>query len=406
MKSLLFLRENSFVEYDNSRKRLNFLRGGNGEMEKIYLDYNASTPIAPEVVEAMKPLLTDFYGNPSALNWAGRPAKEFLQQAREQVAALIGCSVQEIIFTSGGSEANNLALKGFYLKNRHKGNHIITSKIEHPAILNPCWFLEKLGANVTYVGVDQFGQVSLDEIKRAITKETILISIMHANNETGTLQPIKEIGELAEQYGIAFHSDASQSIGKVPVNVHDLKVDMLTIAGHKLYAPKGIGALFIREGIQLEPLIHGAGHEFGLRAGTENTLLAVGLGKACEIAAGFLKHNQLKELTNYFYQQLKEAFGDKVVLNGHPENRLPNTLNISFVHILGQDLLSAMPNLAASTGSACHAGSVELSPVLKEMCVSEEVGMGAIRFSLGRYTTRDELNQVISWLKDYIKVPL
>ena len=371
-------------------------------MDKIYLDYNASTPLAPEVVAAMKPLLEDFYGNPSALHWAGKPVKELLQRAREQAAELIGCSPREIIFTSGGSEANNLALKGFYSKNQHKGNHIITSKIEHPAIMNPCNFLERFGAKVTYLDVDQYGKVSLDELKKSVTKETILISIMHSNNETGTLQPITEIGEIAREHGLTFHTDASQSIGKIPVHVNELKVDMLTIAGHKLYAPKGIGALYIRDGIQLEPLIHGAGHEFGLRAGTENTLLAVGLGKACEIAKHFVADHSLKDLTDYFWWQLKAAFGDQVVLNGHPLDRLPNTLNVSFVRRIGQELLDAIPYLAASTGSACHAGSVELSPVLREMGVPVEVGMGAIRFSLGRYTTKDEIDQVMEALRGIV----
>ncbi len=319
-------------------------------MEKIYLDYNASTPLASEVVEAMKPLLNNYYGNPSALNWAGIPVKHLLNQAREQVAELISCSAEEIIFTSGGSEANNLALKGFYYKNRHKGNHIITSKIEHPAIINPCKFLEQVGAQITYVGVDRFGRVSYEEIEKAITKETILISIMHSNNEVGTLQPIKEIGEIAKSHGVAFHSDASQSVGKIPVDVNELGVDLLTIAGHKLYAPKGIGALYIKNGLEIEPLIHGAGHEFGLRAGTENTLLAVGLGKACELARTQPGNNQIKELTEYFWSELKREFGDKIVLNGHSEERLPNTLNVSFVNKKGQEILTAIPNLAASTG--------------------------------------------------------
>jgi cysteine desulfurase len=376
------------------------LKGMDDQMQKIYLDYNASTPLALEVVDAMHPLLNDYYGNPSALHWAGKPVKELLHKARKQVSELIGCSLSEIIFTSGGSEANNLALKGFYFKNQHKGKHIITSKIEHPAILNPCRFLEKIGARVTYVGVDQFGRVSPEEIERAITKDTILITIMHSNNETGTLQPIDEIGDIAERYGITFHTDASQSVGKVPVNVNDLKVDMLTIAGHKLYAPKGIGALFIRNGVVLEPLIHGAGHENGLRAGTENTLLAVGLGKACEIASLQISNSKLKELTEYFWKQLKDEFGEMIVLNGHPEERLPNTLNVSFVRRIGQDLLDKIPDLAASTGSACHAGSIELSPVLKEMKVPEEIGMGAIRFSLGRYTTKDEIDTVIKGFKE------
>lgn len=368
-------------------------------MQQIYLDYNASTPLAPEVIDAMRPLLHDFYGNPSALHWAGVPVKELLQKAREEVSGLIGCSPGEIIFTSGGSEANNLALKGFYIKNKSRGNHIITSKIEHPAVMHPCKFLEQIGAKVTYVGVDQYGRVSPEEIKRVITKDTILISIMHSNNETGTLQPIHEIGKLAERYGIAFHTDASQSVGKVPVNVKDLNVDMLSIAGHKLYAPKGIGALYKKDGVVLEPLIHGAGHEFGLRAGTENTLLAVGLGKACEIAKHQVGNSELKKLTDYFWSGLKEEFGGRIQLNGHPEERLRNTLNVSFVQKIGQDLLAAIPQLAASTGSACHAGSIELSPVLKEMNVPEEVGMGAIRFSLGRHTTKDDINQVLKWIK-------
>ncbi|NHM32069.1 cysteine desulfurase family protein [Neobacillus terrae] len=367
-------------------------------MDRIYLDYNASTPLAPEVIDAMMPLLQDFYGNPSALHWAGAPVKELLRNAREQVASLLGCSPEEVIFTSGGSESNNLALKGFYFKNKSKGNHIITSKIEHPAVMNPCKFLEHMGAKVTYIGVDQYGRVSPEDVEKAISEETILISIMHSNNETGSLQPIQEIGKIAEKYGIAFHTDASQSVGKVPVNMNELRVDMVTIAGHKLYAPKGIGALYKRKGIELEPLIHGAGHEFGLRAGTENTLLAVGLGKACEIAENQVEKNELKDLTNYFWSRLKEEFGEQVLLNGHPEERLPNTLNVSFVKKIGQDLLDAIPQLAASTGSACHAGSIELSPVLKEMAVPEEVGMGAIRFSLGRFTTKDEIDQVLQWL--------
>jgi cysteine desulfurase len=371
-------------------------------VRKIYLDYNASTPLAPEVVESMQPLLNDYYGNPSALHWAGKPVKELLHIAREQTSALIGCSAGEIIFTSGGSEANNLALKGYYFKNRKKGNHIITSRVEHPAIINPCRFLEEVGASVTYVGVDRYGSVLLEEIEKAITKDTILISIMHSNNEVGTLQPIREIGRMAERYGITFHTDASQSVGKVPIDVNELKVDMLTIAGHKLYAPKGIGALFVKEGIELEPLIHGAGHEFGLRAGTENTLLAVGLGKACEISRYHVENSEIKELNDYFARQLTEVFGDGIVLNGHPEERLPNTLNVSFVNKIGQSLLDEIPGLAASTGSACHAGRIELSPVLKEMQVSEEVGMGAIRFSLGRFTTKEEVDHVIDSLREIL----
>ncbi|KON88175.1 cysteine desulfurase [Sporosarcina globispora] len=371
-------------------------------MNKVYLDYNASTPLAPEVVDAMYPLLRDFYGNPSALHWAGQPVKEKLMAARKQVADLLSCSTEEVIFTSGGSEANNLALKGYYFKQLQKGKHIITSKIEHPAIVEPLKFLERLGAEITMVNVDPYGMVSPEDIENAIRENTILISIMHSNNEVGTLQPIEEIGEIARRHRIAFHTDASQSVGKVPLDVNHLNVDMLTIAGHKLYAPKGIGALYIRSGIEVEPLIHGAGHEFGLRAGTENTLLATGLGKACELAQEHVRGRKLADLTNYFWFQLKEAFGTEVVLNGHEEKRLPNTLNVSFINRVGQDILSSIPQLAASTGSACHSGKVELSPVLREMTVPEHIGMGAVRFSLGRYTTKEELDQVVSWLKETV----
>ncbi|WP_226618001.1 cysteine desulfurase family protein [Cytobacillus firmus] len=371
-------------------------------MNKVYLDYNASTPLAPEVADHMYPFLTDFYGNPSAVHWAGQPVKEKMNRAREQVSDLLSCSPEEIIFTSGGSEANNLALKGYYFKHLSKGKHIITSKIEHPAIIEPLKFLERLGAELTMLDVDKYGMVSAGDIEKAIREDTILITIMHSNNEVGTLQPIEEIGEIARRHKIAFHTDASQSAGKVPVDVNELNVDMLTIAGHKLYAPKGIGALYIRKGTELEPLIHGAGHEFGMRAGTENTLLAAGLGKACELAGKHVTEGRIADLTNYFWGKLKEAFGEEIVLNGHEEKRLPNTLNVSFMNRNGQDILSAIPQLAASTGSACHAGKVELSPVLREMEVPEYIGMGAIRFSLGKYTTKEELDQVVSWLKEVI----
>lgn len=350
----------------------------------------------------MLPLVSGFYGNPSAAHWAGKPVKQLLAKARERVAGFLSCSPEEIIFTSGGSESNNLALKGYYFKHRSKGNHIITTKIEHPAIMNPCKFLESIGASVTYVGVDRHGRVSVEEIENAVTKDTLLISVMHSNNEVGTLQPIKEIAQVAKKYGIAFHTDASQSAGKVPLEVEEMKVDMLTIAGHKLYAPKGIGALYIRKGTLLEPLIHGAGHENGLRAGTENTLLAAGLGKACEIAGQQLEVSKMKSLTEYFWQQLKKNFGDRVVMNGHPTERLPNTLNVSFPGKIGQDILDAIPELAASTGSACHAGMVELSPVLREMQVPEMVGMGTIRFSFGRETTKEEMEHVVRRLREAI----
>ncbi|MFZ5968443.1 MAG: cysteine desulfurase family protein [Bacillota bacterium] len=371
-------------------------------MKKIYLDYNASTPIAPEVAESMIPFLTAHYGNPSTTHWAGKPAKEAYENARQQVASLLGCNSNEVIFTSGGSEANNHAIKGVYYALKGKGNHIITTQIEHPAVMNPCRFLQKLGAKVTYVGVDSFGQVSPVDIEKAITDQTILISVMHTNNETGTIQPLAEIAQIAKKHNILFHSDAAQSVGKISTKVHELGVDLLSVAGHKLYAPKGIGALYIRQGTPIEPLVHGAGHEGGRRAGTENIILAVGLGKACQLAEASGVDPKIKELRNFFWDQLKKHFKDKVILNGHPEMRLPNTLNVSFVGKVGQEILQQIPQLAASTGSACHAGVVEISPVLKAMKVDEYVGQGTIRFSLGKYTMKEELEVVVEWLKETV----
>ena len=366
---------------------------------KIYLDYNASTPIAPEAVEAMQPFLTGLYGNPSSLHWAGIPAKDAVEVARRQVSDLLGCDPIEVVFTSGGSEANNHALKGVFLANREKGNHIITTAVEHPAILNPCRFLEKLGAKVTVLPVDRFGRVDPDDVRRAIAPGTILITVMHANNEVGTIQPIAEIAAIARQTGVLLHTDAAQSVGKISTNVNELGVDLLSVAGHKLYAPKGIGALYIREETTIEPLIHGAGHERGRRAGTENVLLAVALGAACGIAHRWIGMPQVQMLRNRFWEKLQENFGDDVTLNGHTTERLPNTLNVNFVGKIGTEILANMPGVAASTGSACHAGSVTLSSVLAAMGVSKEEGIGAIRFSLGRTTSWEELEEVLNGLR-------
>ena len=370
--------------------------------ERIYLDFNASTPIAPEVAEAMRPFLSQHFGNPSSQHWAGIPAREAVERAREQVAEHLQCSPDEIVFTSGGSESNNHAIKGVFFALREKGNHIITTQIEHPAVINPCRFLEKLGAEVTYVPVDRHGRVDPQDIQRAITPRTILITVMHANNEVGTIQPIEEISKIARERGIVFHTDAAQSVGKIVTKVDDLGVDLLSVAGHKLYAPKGIGALYIHKGTPIEPLIHGAGHESGRRAGTENVLLVVGLGKACEIAKSHVNDDGILELRNRFWKLLQDNFGEKVVLNGHPLHRLPNTLNVSFVGKAGGEILSRLDGVAASTGAACHSGSVELSPVLKAMGISNEVGMGAIRFSLGRTTTIQELERVVHLLRNSI----
>ena len=366
-----------------------------GTHQRIYLDFNASTPVAPEVIDAMRIVLEEPYGNPSSGHWAGNPAREALNKARMQVAGLLSCKVDEIVFTSGGSEANNHALKGAYFASGRADAHIVTTQVEHPAVINPCRFLERLGATVTYLQVDGFGRVDPDDVRRALRKSTVLISIMHANNEVGTVQPIAEIAQIAHEAGILLHSDAAQSVGKVSVTVQGLGVDLLSVAGHKLYAPKGVGALYVRNGVSLEPLIHGASHESGRRAGTENVLLDVALGAACDLARTWNGMDSVRELRDLFWDLLQNKFGDRVVLNGHPIERLPNTLNVSFVARVGAEILGRLPGVAASVGSACHAGSLELSPVLRAMGVAPEVGMGAVRFSLGRTTTRGEIEAVV-----------
>jgi cysteine desulfurase len=367
-------------------------------MKRIYLDYNASTPIAPEVAAAMQGFLTEHFGNPSSLHWAGAPAKAAVERARAQVAGRLGCSAEEIVFTSGGSEANNHAIKGAFFALRSRGNHLITTRVEHPATLQPCRFLETLGAEVTTLPVDRTGRVDPEAVRRAITGRTVLISVMHANNEVGTIQPIQEIAAMARERGILFHTDAAQSVGKIPTAVEELGVDLLSVAGHKLYAPKGVGALYIRQGVRIEPLIHGAGHESGRRAGTENVLLDVGLGAACALASTGIGMPEIRRLRDRFWEMLRETFGDRVALSGHPTERLPNTLNVSFVGQSGEEILSQLEGVAASTGAACHSGQVTLSPVLEAMGVPPEVGMGAIRFSLGRYTTGEEIEEVVKRL--------
>ena len=368
----------------------------------IYLDYNASTPIDPDVTAVMRSLLDTAYGNPSSGHWASAPAKAALEHAHGQVAALLGCAADEIVFTSGGGEANNLALKGVFFARGDRPSHIITSEIEHPAILAPCEFLERLGAKVTYVPVDGSGLVDPDAIRKAITKDTCLISVMHANNEVGTIQPVADIARIARAHGILLHTDAAQSAGKIATKVDELGVDLLSVAGHKLYAPKGIGALYVRRGIAIEPLIHGGGHEGGRRAGTESAVLAAALGKACEIAQAWIGTPALQRLRDAFWEHLRAAFGNRVMLNGHPEKRLPNTLNVSFVGHNGAEILARMPMIAASTGSACHSGQITLSPVLEAMGVAPEIGLGAIRFSLGRGTTEEEIGAVVDALRQMI----
>ena len=365
---------------------------------QIYLDYNASTPIDPRVASVMSDAIDNAFGNPSSTHWAGAPAHAIVEKARQQVADLLGCLSNEIVFTSGGSESNNLALKGLYFARQLPDAHIITTQVEHPAIVEPCRFLERLGAQVTWLPVDRTGRVNPDDLRTAIRPDTTLITIMHANNEVGTVQPIEELAGIAREHGIPFHTDAAQSVGKIATKVDELRVDLLTIAGHKLYAPKGVGALYVRRSINLEPLIHGAGHEQGRRAGTESALLTAALGEACELASDLSGTSGIRALRDRLWASLQEAFGDRVVLNGHPEKCLPNTLNVSFVGHIGAEILESIPEVAASTGSACHSGRVELSPVLEAMHVSPDVGAGAIRFSLGRTTTIEEIDHVVEQL--------
>ena len=362
----------------------------------IYLDYNATTPIDAQVSEAMLPYINQHFGNPSSGHAYGQTAKAAVEQARGQVAALLNAEPDEIFFTSGGSESNNTAIKGVAWRYHDKGNHIITSTIEHPAVLNVCEWLSHQGFEITYLPVDSFGCVNPVDLESAITNRTILVTIMHANNETGTIQPIQELAAISHRHGAFFHSDAAQSVGKISTNVKDMDVDFLTVAGHKLYAPKGIGALYIRSGIRIDSLIHGAGHERGLRAGTENVIFDVALGKACEIAQLQLSNPIIREMTDYFWRSLKDQLGDRVHMNGHPTERLPNTLNISFIGIAGYEILDRLTDAAASTGSACHTGEVSLSPVLQAMGVSAEVGRSAVRFSLGRYTQKIEIDLVLN----------
>jgi len=322
--------------------------------DMVYLDYNATTPVDPRVAEAMWPYLRELFGNPSSLHSYGVNAKGAVDTARAQVATLLGCQADEVVFTSGGSESNNTAIKGVVFRLRQKGYHVITTQIEHSAVISPCQFLEQLGFFVTYLPVDQYGTVSVGDVEAAIRPTTILISIMHANNEVGTIQPIAAIGKLARARGILMHTDAAQSVGKIPALVDELHVDLLTLAGHKFYAPKGVGALYIRRGLEIDPLIHGASHESGRRAGTENVPLVVALGKACELATNELDSRwaHVVTLRDYLHDNLKKMFGSRLHLNGHPTERVPNTLNVSFEGHTGQELLQKIPEVAASTGSA------------------------------------------------------
>jgi cysteine desulfurase len=365
-------------------------------MKPIYLDYNATTPIDPEVAAAMHPYIREHFGNPSSSHWYGLEARKGVEKARGQVAALLNCSPAEIVFTSGGTESNNHAIKGAARALRKRGNHIITSAFEHPAVTEVCEYLAADGFDITYVPVDTCGIINLDALEKAITERTVLISVMHANNEAGTIQPIVEIARIGRKRGILVHTDAAQSVGKLSVDLAELAVDLLTVAGHKLYAPKGIGALFIREGVKLEKFMHGAGHEQGRRAGTENVIEIAGLGMACEAAKRDLAANmdRMKRTRDRLQEGLLRAVAD-VRVNGHPDHRLPNTLSVSFKGVDAGALLQAMEGLAASAGAACHGNSVELSRTLRAMAVPVEWARGTIRLSTGKYTTAGEVDRSV-----------
>ena len=371
----------------------------------IYLDYNATTPHDPQVIEAMRPFLEEEFGNPSSSHLYGNAPHKAVMQARRQVASLLNCRPEEIVFTSGGTESNNHAIKGVADAYRDKGNHIITSRIEHPAVLEVCAYLESQGREVTYLPVDDQGLVSAVAVADAIKQNTILITIMHANNEVGTIQPISEIGEIAKSRGILLHTDAAQSPGKIRVEVDTLGVDLLSIAGHKIYAPKGVGALYIRNGVKLTNLMHGAGQEFGRRPGTENVLEIAGLGKACEIAKRDLDKNMthMQQMRDRLYEGIKKEC-TQVKLNGHPQKRLPNTLSLSFRDLEANRILDKISHrVAASAGAACHSDMVEVSQVLKAMGVPLNWAKGTLRLTTGRRTAEADIDRAVAVISRAVK---
>lgn len=371
----------------------------------IYLDYNATTPHDPEVIAAMRPYLEEHFGNPSSSHWYGRKTREAVETARAQVAALLNCTPSEVLFTSGGTESNNYAIRGIALARSRHGKHIITSQIEHPAVAAVCERFKHDGFEITHLPVDGHGLVSIADVENASQPETILMTLMHANNEAGTIQPVEEVAELAKARGIVFHTDAAQSIGKIPTNVRALGVDLLSIAGHKLYAPKGVGALHVREGTPLERLMEGAGQEGGRRPGTENVLEVVGLGKACEIALRDLVTN--REHMQRTRDRLESGLRERVPrlrVNGHPDKRLPNTLSVSVLGVDANVLLGAIEErVAASAGAACHSGQVRVSHVLQAMRVPEEWARGTLRFSTGRMTSEADIDTAVAVIAEAVE---
>ncbi len=375
-------------------------------MRLVYLDHAATTPVHPEVAEAMRRCLLEVWGNPSSLHARGREARLAVEEARAQVAALVGAEPREILFTSGGTEADNLAVLGVARQRRGKGNHVITSAVEHHAVLHACEALAREGFRVTVLPVDEHGLVDPDDLRRALTDDTVLVSVMLANNEVGTIQPIRELAAVARERGVPFHTDAVQAAGQIPVDVRELGVDLLSLSGHKFYGPKGVGALYVRRGLRLDPLLYGGGQERRLRPGTENVPGIVGLGKAAELARQELEARaaHARALRDRLLAGLLERVPD-LVLNGHPERRLPNNLNVS---ILGVEAESVLLNLdlkgvAASSGSACSAGSVEPSHVLKAMGLPEERTHGALRLTLGRGNTEEDVDYVLEVLPPIVE---
>jgi cysteine desulfurase len=374
-------------------------------VQPIYLDYNATTPHDPEVIAAMQPFLETEFGNPSSSHWYGIRPKRAVEKARQQVAGLLNCQAEEVFFTSGGTESNNHAIKGMARALKDKGRHIITSTIEHPAILAVCEYLKEEGFETTCVDVDDTGMVCMDTVAAAIRPDTVLITIMHANNEVGTLQPIRDIALLARRKDICIHTDAAQSVGKIATDVQEMNIDLLSIAGHKIYAGKGIGALYVRKGLLPEKFCHGAGQEMGWRAGTENVVQIVGLGKACEMAERSLDHTgrHLTAMRDRLHNKLAARLTD-MRLNGHPDERLPNTLSISFKGLEANRILEEIGlEVAASAGAACHSGTVTLSHVLEAMRIPLEWAKGTVRFSTGRMTTPEQIDTAIDIITRAIK---
>ena len=374
-------------------------------MKRIYLDYAATTPMRSEVFDAMKPYLTEHFGNPSSLYSYGHEAKTGIDKARTQVAGLLDAREEEIVFTGSGTEADNFAIKGIAFANRDKGNHIITSSIEHHAVLEPCQFLEKQGFSVTYLPVNETGLVSPDDVRKAITPDTILISIMHANNEIGTVEPIREIGAIAGEAGVYFHTDAVQTVGHIPFDVDELNVDLLSTSAHKLYGPKGVGALYIRKGTRIEPFVHGGEQENNRRASTENVAGIVGFGAAAELARAELdeEYERITFLRDRLINGMLTTV-EEVRLNGHPVQRLPNNINLTVNYTEGESIVLDLDlkGICISTGSACTSSSLDPSHVLLAIGIPAEIAYSSFRMTLGKWTTREDIDRVLEVLPEVI----